>query len=107
MMNWTRQSVQQNKANFRAWFDFVHPAVTVLGWGRWHRARVLQRDVSCGIGILPMIHGLEAHATLVRVTRTDCYPVLNQANFRGRADRIDPQPAPVCRPHPNGKNLVS
>jgi len=22
---------------------------------------------SCGIGILPMIHGLEAHATMVRI----------------------------------------
>ena len=68
-----------NKANSQAWFNSVQPVVTVPGWDGWYRQRVPKRGAFSGIGILPMLHGLEAHATLVRSTRSGCYLELNQA----------------------------
>ena len=75
--------IAPNKANLSAWFNSVHPVVTVPGWDGWHRQRVPKRGVFGGVGILPMLHGLEAHATLVRSTRSGCYLELNQANLSG------------------------
>ena len=39
------------------------------------RAIACEQPVTCGIGILPMLHGLEAHATLRR-----CAPAIALAN---------------------------
>ena len=61
-----------------------------------------------GIGILPMIHGLEAHATLNRVSihvlkagRTASRPANNSIPDVATTSKRKRRPATVFRPHPH------
>jgi hypothetical protein len=72
--NGAKQSQFRGLVQFRSLCGHSH------GRDGWHRQRVAQGGLFRGIGVPPMLHGRDAHATQARSSGSGCYPKLNQAN---------------------------